>query len=854
MSRAWHNRPPVLHQLVRAQARETPDRIATSYEDKWITYGELVARSGSWAHRLRERGVKVGSLVGLAVDRSDDLPILVLAILEAGGVCVPLEPSDPPRRVAAMIRETGPELILTRRRLLSNLPTAEIPILVVDDEEPESAPAPDSPVTGDHLAFILLTSGSTGSPKAVMLSHATVAARMVRPESEIPEPAACMAILKTPIGNSPALGEMFAPLLHGCYFAIAGPDGHHDVAVLGSLMIEHGVAHVAMTSTLLRAFLEWPDVARCRRLAAISCGGESVTEDLRRRFAERFPQARFVVSYGTTEAGHCLSWVCPPGERLDGPRIGQSIPDARVDLLDPDLEPTPAGEVGEMYLGGPRLATGYLNRPAWTAERFVPHPSPTRPGDRSYRSGDLGRLRADGDLEFKGRADQLVKIRGNRVELPEIEVALAEIPGVRGCAVVVHPDGLGDSRLVAYVVPEPKPGPPTHELRARLAERLPPFMVPQAFVTIDALPMTPSGKVDRRALPAPDRLHPGPAASRTPPRDGVERTLVEVWSAVLDIPTVGIRENFFDLGGHSVQAMRMAAQIEGALGKRISPTALFQAPTIEKLADILRGSGSLRSPREASALVGLRPPFFCLDALFDLARHLDPDQPFRVIDILEADWHRDATLESMAAYAVEEIRAQQPCGPYILGALCTKSVLALEVAQQLRGLGQDVALLALIDPQVPVTFTAAESRYLTARLVHHVKVLVRIGVSRWPGYLLEKARAGWVRIAHQTARRPPNTYWTHFYPAARRYAPRPYPGRITLLLPTECEPGAQVGPNRDQASYWRRLAAGGLEILSSPGNHHSMIREPHVRSLARALGECLRATQRPGAVELASQD
>jgi amino acid adenylation domain-containing protein len=855
LRRAWHGRPPILHQLVRAGAAETPDRIAAVYQDQWVSYSELVARSGSWAARLRTLGVDVGTLVGVHLERSLDLPVIVLAVLEAGGVCIPLEPSDPPERVAAMIQQTQPSVIVTHSRLGGQLPTTAAAVVTVDDQPPELAPPPEAPLSPDNLAFVHLTSGSTGAPKGVMVSHATVAARMVRQDSDVADPGTCMAIMKTPISNSPFLGEMFAPLLHGCYFVIARPDGHQDIPYLAKLIVDHSVTHIAMTSTVLRAFLEWPGAADCRTLKSIHCGGEAVTDDLRRRFFECFPNARLVVTYGTTESGHKLSCQCRAGVPLDGTRIGRPIPNAHVQLLDPALEPTAPGEVGEIYLGGPRLAVGYLNRPAWTAERFVPDPFSTDGGERLYRSGDLGRVRPDGELEFTGRTDQMVKVHGNRVELLEIESALADCPGVREAVVVARAGGRGDAQLVAYIVANDKPGPTAAQWRDRLSQRLPPYMVPGVFIALDEIPRTQSGKLDRRALA---NREPGPgqqpvngyAAPRTP----TERILAEIWQTVLGVERVGRDDNFFALGGHSIVATRACVELESRLRRRISPAFLFAAPNLADLADAIDRQRSSECPVVIVPLqpAGRCPPLFLMPKLNGspwiargLLRHLDPQRPVFALGLADenAPWGERVTLEEIAGHCVAALREAKVDGPLHVVGHSFGGIVAYEVARQLHAAGMEVGRVVIIDSwlELPGNSLRARLRNLAFFFANLPRWVFQFVFKRSPAVQLFAVRRrfrSWRRRAGSLITREPAVKrldWSMdrqdrpeqlrkrmdtYFSALQSYVPGPYSGRVLLFR-------AKVRPLLHGLTpdlNWGRFVTGPIEVIAVPGNHHSILK------------------------------
>ncbi len=864
----WHSQPALLHQLVRAQARRTPDRIAAVYEDQWLTYDELVTRSGNWASHLHRLGVEVGTLVGICLERSLDLPVIVLAVLEAGGVCVPLEPSDPTQRIAAMIREAAPSVIVTQSRCRQHLPPFTARLVVMDDETPGRAEAPMARLVPDDLAFVLLTSGSTGAPKGVMVSHATIAARMFRPESDLPDAGSCMAIMKTPISNSPFIGEMFAPLLHGCHFAIARPEGHQDVPYLGSLIRTHGVTHIAMTSAMLRAFLDWPESAQCQSLEAVQCGGDVVSDELRGRFLARFPKARFSVTYGTTESGHALSCECPASERLEGTRIGRPIQHSFVELLDRALEPIPPGEVGEIYLGGPRLATGYLNRPAWTAERFVPHPSSTVAGDRMYRPGDLGRVRPDGDLEFKGRVDQQVKIRGNRVELLEIEAALIECPGVCEAVVLARTAGPGDAQLIAYIVVSQGRRPNAQEMRDRLSKRLPWFMCPRFFVTLDQIPRTANGKVDRKALLALDpkdneRRLTGYVEPRTP----TEWILADIWQELLGVERVGRHENFFALGGHSILAARACHQIQCRLRQKIPLSAFFGATNLALLADTIVKE---QTPEPAVVVIPLqthggRPPVFLMPTISGapalsgkLLACLDADRPLFALGMAGdgAPWGERTTLPEIARHCVAAIRDTKFDGPIHLMGYSFSGILAYEVARQLHDAGIQVGRVAIIDawlekiPGYSRWIVLRNVRFFFANLPHWVsqfmlKKSLAKKISAIRGRLHHWKRR--LKRAMSREKTPPGFDWSvdvrkdlpdQFrrrvdvnFKALQSYVPGRYAGRVLLFRPKTRPLFHGLTPDLN----WGLVVTGGVEVITIPGDHDTILQKPNSALLAAHL-------------------
>jgi thioesterase domain-containing protein/acyl carrier protein len=515
-----------------------------------------------------------------------------------------------------------------------------------------------------------------------------------------------------------------------------------------------------------------------------------------------------------------------------------------------------------LHIGGAGLARGYLDRAGLTAEKFIPDAFGAEAGGRLYRTGDLARYLPDGQIEFIGRIDHQVKVRGFRIELGEIEAALVEHAGVRAAAVAAREDTPGEKQLVAYVVAgeeRPTPG----EFRGYLKERLPEYMVPSVFMFLEALPLTPGGKIDRRALPLPDSVRAEPQESYVAPRDGLELRFVQTWEEVLGVRPVGVTDNFFDLGGHSLLAVRLLARVQKLFGQNLPLVTFFQSPTVEALAGILRRG---TRPRSRSPLVsiqpsGSRPPFFCVHpggghvlCYADLARRLGNDQPFYGLEArgLGAGEEPLARVEEMAAYYIEAVRGLERQGPYLLGGWSFGGLVALEMARQLRGQGGEVALLALLDSRAPgsfgkfADFDDSTALALLARELGNLfgkdlpvssDDLRRLGRGEQLDYVLERAiRTGVLPpdIGLSQIRRLLRVFKANLR-AMRDYAPGIYPHRVTLFRAGE----RFAGTDQDPAMGWGELAAGGLEIYEVPGDHYTMVREPHVQALAERLRSCL---------------
>ncbi len=588
-TRADYPRDLCIHQLVQAQAERTPDAVAVEFGGRRLTYQELDRRANQLAHALRERGVGPETRVGLCVERSLEMAVGLLGILKAGGAYVPLDPGYPPARLAFMLEDSAPAVLLTQRHLVERLAPKGTPTLCLDSQWPElsslRADAPEASARPDNAAYVLYTSGSTGQPKGVVITHRALGNHMAWILSAFGFGPADKVLQKTPLSFDASVWECWAPLMSGGRLVIAAPDAHRDGVALLEEVTRGQVTVLQLVPSLLRVLLEDKGLSRATSLRWLFCGGEALPVELEHQLRARLPSVTLVNLYGPTEATiDATSWRCPSSGLGRTVPIGRPISNTQLYLLDTSLRPVPVGVVGELYLGGEGLARGYLHRPELTAERFIPHPFSDSPGARLYQTGDLARYLPDGSVEYLGRRDSQVKVRGFRVELGEVEAALAKHPEVREAVVVVREDNPGVRRLVAYVTGEPR-APGVDALRAFLEERLPAHMVPSAFVALESLPLSPNGKVDRKALPSPDATHAELARPFVAPRDEVERTLAQVWAQVLGHERVGLHDDFFELGGDSILAIQIISRAAQA-GLHVSVKQLFSHKTIARLAAV----------------------------------------------------------------------------------------------------------------------------------------------------------------------------------------------------------------------------------------------------------------------------
>jgi amino acid adenylation domain-containing protein len=526
------------------------------------------------------------------MERSLELVVALLGTLKAGAAYLPLDPGHPRERLASLLEEAGATVLLSQERLLPALPASSGETWVVGPPGPEVAAEPEAGVEPDSPAYVIYTSGSTGRPKGVMNSHRAIRNRLLWMQRRYRLEAGEGVLQKTPVTFDVSVWELFWPLLAGARLVVSRPGGHQDPGYLAHLIAQEQVTTAHFVPSMLQVFLEQRELDRLTVLRRVICSGEALSHELQQRFFARMPAGVELHNlYGPTEAAvDVTSWACSPEERQVP--IGRPLANTRIHLLDRSLQPVPVGVPGELYIGGVQLARGYIGRPDLTAERFLPDPTGRERGGRLYRTGDLARWLAGGAIEYLGRMDFQVKLRGFRIEPGEIEAALLQHPGVREAVVVARTDGqAGDVRLVAYVVPETGVAPGAPALRAFLRERLPEYMVPAHVLFLDTLPLTSSGKVDRRALPRPDGQSPDPGTAYCPPRSGFEELVAGIWKEVLRVGRVGVHDNFFDLGGQSLLLIPVHARLCEQTGQDLPLITLFRYPTVASLAAHLTQSG-----------------------------------------------------------------------------------------------------------------------------------------------------------------------------------------------------------------------------------------------------------------------
>jgi arthrofactin-type cyclic lipopeptide synthetase C len=849
-----------VHQLFEHQVAGTPGAVAVLFDEDSLSYYELNRRANQLAHYLRKLGVKPDARVAICVERGFEMVVALLAVVKAGGAYVPLDPAYPVERLRFMLEDCSPVALLTQRHLKGIFAGLrdDLPLLDLAAASaawcnlPETNPDPGAiGLTAESLAYVIYTSGSTGVPKGVMIEHRSLVNRIVWMQRAYELISDDAVLQKTPFSFDVSVWEFFWPLLTGARLVMARPEGHRDPLYLCEAIRRYGITTLHFVPSMLQAFLTHADQVVHSKLRRVVCSGEALPASLVRRFQECLPKVALYNLYGPTEATvDVTAWSCPPAARQTNPPIGQPIANTRIYILNDDGEPVPIGVVGELYIAGVQVARGYLNRAKLTAERFLLDPFNTEPERRMYRTGDLARWLADGNIEYLGRNDFQVKIRGFRIELGEIETRLAAHPGVSEAAVVAREDSPGDKRLVAYYT-EAAPGTNQVEadaLRHHLAAELPEHMVPSAFVRLDSLPVTVNGKLDRDALPAPGSNAFG-SRSFEPPVGDTEIALAEIWAELLKLDRIGRHDNFFEIGGHSLLAMRMVARTSASFRKRLTLTLFIQTPTIAHLAQLLSGKevSQVAVVNKGSAkkipliLVAPQPWHPRLTA------HLSPEQPVISFALTQAEIASTGPkyrLEDLAACMVRKIRRSYPLSAYALAGFCQPSLLAYECAQQLRRLGYEIPLLVIGDVLPPgylqsLSFAERSKRRLE-REAFYLSAIRNSRPSDWKN-LLER-RIGGFRAMREQRR------WEKFYRsgandpqaiqemyevllvARMSYAASPYSGRVLYL-----QSGNRPQTSRwDPASTWEGLLDE-PEIFESSGDHTSIFEEPHIIDVARRL-------------------
>jgi amino acid adenylation domain-containing protein len=804
---------------------------------------------------LRKHGVGPEVRVGLCVERSIEMPVVLLAILKAGGAYVPIDFAHGSGRIEHIASESGFSLLITQKSVLGFLPPVSTKVLLLDEIDElcagESAEAFTSGAEPANLAYMIYTSGSTGKPKGVQIEHRSLVSLLSCMLREPGFDASDTLLAVTTVAFDIAGLEIFLPLLAGGRVVIASLETTSNGRLLMQSLEKARPTVMQATPATWRLLIEsgWQGSPKLKVLV----GGDVLSAELARELVGRCGEVWNM--YGPTETTVWSSTYRVDGREERVVPIGRPIGNTEFYILDDRHQPVIPGEEGELYIGGEGVARGYFERGGLTAEKFLPDSFSWRHGGRLYRTGDLARCAPNGNLHFLGRTDHQVKVRGFRIEPGEIEAVLELHPAVRHSVVVGREGASGEKCLVAYFVADSKRNVTPTELRRHVRTKLPPYMVPEAFVQLAKLPLTANGKVDRALLPTPHISDFQSDQDYVAPRTSVERRLVAVWEDVLGVRPIGIRTSFFDLGGSSLVAVRLFARMAPVLGRELPISTLFQAPTIEKLAKELRPKARNESypavvPIKPS---GSKPPFFCAHGglggilyLSGLASHLGPDQPFYGIESegLDGATMRHLTVEEMASHYISEVRKIQPNGPYFLGGYCLGGIIAFEMAQQLLRGGEHVAMVAQFS--TPLQFNRLEEppresmqvafRRLLRRPVRVVKdrlfclqhsIRTRAAMMTYPlilGLGLRIPRRLRIRYVIRMLGR-----------AEEQYVPRRYSEPLTLFYGRDAN---HTVPNQGWTGLASRIenhVIGNTAVTS----RRTIMAEPLVRELAAELTICL---------------
>lgn len=878
----WNNtareypRDANVHRLVAARAALAPEAIAVESDGARLTFGELETRANRLAQRLVACGVPPGGAVAVCLPRSQEMVVAWLAVLKAGAAYVPIDASYPRERRGFMLEDSGARIVITRaeqRELFADAAADGRQIVCLDRDADgiarEAATPPARSVAAESLAYICYTSGSTGQPKGVCVPHRAVLRLLLGASYFELAEGDGVAQLSNAAFDA-ATFEVWGALLHGARLVIVPSEVLLSPDEFAGAIARHRLTTMFVTTGAFNQLSRHsPGIFRSVRL--VLTGGEAASPACLHDVLRHGAPERLVNVYGPTE---CTTFATSHTVRevaADAPSvpIGRPISNTTAYVLDEHRRLVPVGVPGELYLGGDGVARGYHNRPDRTAEKFVADPFSQRPDARLYRTGDLARWLPDGALEFLGRTDNQVKVRGFRIEPGEIEATLARHEAVRECLVTVFHAAADDTRLVAYAVPKAGLRPAPEALRDFLASTLPSHLVPSAVVVLEAWPLTSSGKVDRAALQPPNVA--APTTVRDVPRTDLERALVKAFSTVLGVERLGINDGFFELGGHSLLAVRLMAHIERTLGTKLPVAAVFQAPTVARLAEWFEVAKQ-REPGDAFLTLqshGELPPLFLVHGVgggmvwgyANLTRRLGADQPVFVFRSRGLEGQPEpATIEGMAAHYVADLRAYQPHGPYRLAGYCFGGNVAYEMARQLKAQGEEVCFLGLFNSSPPNSsydvfpWTPFGLAKAAANLRHTIVGIMQWDAARRRQFLRWRLRTVRRHLARWLRRMPgaggvdveavvdisnysefERRVWAAHVNALMSHSSGAYDGPVTLFRSR----GHCTVSSYDERFGWGDYVTGALRVVIVPGAHESILEEPHVATFAREVAASL---------------
>jgi amino acid adenylation domain-containing protein len=819
-----------VNQLFDEVVAQYPDKVALNHRDKELSYAQLHQRVIALTALLKEHGVKPGDFVGLCCERNFGMVEAQLAIMRAGAAFVPLDHTYPADRLRFLFEDTRLKVLLTEKELNAKLPKHDARVIQLDGERSKAVNAAEhAPLdTPEAAAYIMYTSGSTGKPKGVVVPHRGIV-RLVKNQNYAPFGPDAVITQMSNVSFDASTFELWGALLNGGRLVLQ-PQAKPTLAEVTETMERYGVNILFITTGLFNVLVD-EHVDRLKGLKCILTGGEVMSLPHIRKALRVLGPGVLNNIYGPTEntTYSCFHPINSEGDIGKQVPIGKAIHNTFLYVLDEQQKPVPVGAKGELYCGGDGVALGYWERPELTEERFLP--DPFRGGNaKMYRSGDLVKWLPDGSIEFLGRADDQVKIRGFRIELGEIENAISNYPGVRDRLVMARKDMPGGQQLVAYVVPndfDPSKDEAKQEafiagLRNHLEEALPKFMLPSFFVALSELPLNPNGKVDKKVLPVPELRSTRMKAEHVSARNAIEKTLSTIWGKALGVEDLGVHDNFFDLGGHSIMGIQMLTQVEQQLSRKLALNSLFQAPTVALFAELIKKD---EKPLDLLNLApiqkeGNKLPLFCVhgdEANYFMSRDLGKDQPFWGFFHQGEDGHplRYTEVEDIAAHFIRELKQVRPEGPYLLCGFSFGGMVAYEMAQQLKRDGDQVLMLALLDTYAPKLF--GEVMQEEAKFYDPLKKAVMRSMVKWQH---DKGKVLAPKLRHFNII---DTYDQATY----RYDIKPYDGPVLMIK-------AAASPGPDHMG-WKDLVKGELTLASTPGDHYNMIKDPHVKTLSKLI-------------------
>ncbi|HMQ69064.1 MAG TPA: amino acid adenylation domain-containing protein [Ignavibacteria bacterium] len=855
-----------VHKLFEEQVEKNPEKVAVEFCDKTFTYLELNEKANQIANYLIKLGAKPGVLSGICIERSFEMLTALLGILKSGCAYVPMDPTYPEERLNFMTEDCDLPFILTSSKIAGKLPKTKAKLVMLDQDfeliSKESKENPNIKLTPESLAYVIYTSGSTGKPKGVLMKHEALSNLLYWQFHSHKFEKGLRVLQFTSLSFDVSFQEIFSTWLSGSTLILMTDTERQDLSEVLRIISEKKIQRMFLPFIALQEIAELYGISKDKKLyleEVITAGEQLQSTPAIISLFKDLEKFTFSNHYGPSEAHVVTSYTLnnDPDKWEKLPPVGKPVFNAQMYILNSALKPVPAGVPGDLYIGGKCLVKGYHNREDLTKEKFIDNPfydnSRKGSGKKIYRTGDKARYLPDGNIEYLGRTDRQIKLRGIRIELGEIETMLSEYPGIKSATVITKKSASGDNRLVAYFVPvEFNSDKSEHsELKKYLSARLPEVMVPNIYIQLEEMPLTATGKIDQSGLPSPESGMVNEKENYCEPKDELQLQLVKIWEKVLGVQKIGIRDNYFDLGGHSLLAVRLIGYIEKLTGKKLPLSSFVTSPTIEQQSEILKNDGWKPSWKSLVAIKpgGSKIPFFCVPPASgsaihfqEMVQYIPDDQPMYILEPIGLDGKEPPhyTIKEMATFYVKEVQSMQPEGPYLLGGRCFGGRVIYEMGQQLCRLGQKVQLLAIFDTWPPHTAKprkrAPEKKgaghFLTSAFRHLrsgelFKVIKRFTSNRYAKFKWYAENKIEYIFSNDEDRLFKEIMLMHLR-AQDDYIATKYPGKITLI---EC------GTFKDEyREGWRNLAEGGLESYPIPGtDHKNIVSGPNLKRFTEKL-------------------